>query len=438
MPETIVTEGRGSPQMPERQPTSRQLRLILGLALLVRALCWLPGATQPELFFTDDAHGYVGLAGDLNAAYLDPQSRSFVLGLVRTPAYPVFLGALLGVFRGALPAVVAVQVGLSLFTVWLTCVLATRLMGRRAALAGGLLLALDPVSALFSCLLQPETLFTALLLAAIVCWLKALDRGSWRPAAFAGLMLGIAALTRPIGLFLPLWLAPAVWLGRDVRHKTRLLLCFLLASSMPIFGWMAKNQMQTGFPVFTIGGDSSLFDYRAAGALAEDEGISREEARTRLWQRLWAMTPPAASAAELGSRQRGLALRVLVEHPVGAVKMAARGVARMMAGTGVTALSKLVGDPDPEAVSKPWKRVAQVLMLLALGIAYLAATWGVVLLAARRDLLAIALTLGVIAYFALLSAGPEANTRFRFPASPFLAILAGHGLSHVIGRLRTR
>jgi 4-amino-4-deoxy-L-arabinose transferase-like glycosyltransferase len=422
--------------MPERDLTSRQLRLVLSLALLVRALCWLPGTTQPERFFTDDAHGYVALARDLHAAYLDPQSGSFAVGLVRTPGYPAFLGALLGVFRGSLPAVVAAQVGLSVFTVWLTCVLATRLLGRHAALAGGLLLALDPVSALFSCLLQPETLFTALLLAATLCWFSALERGSWRPAAFAGFMLGIAALIRPIGLFLPLWLAPAVWLGRGVRHKTRLLLCFLLASSVPSFGWMAKNQVQTGFPVFSIGGDSSLFDYRAAGALAEDEGISWEEARTRLWQRLWAMTPPAASAAELGSRQRGLALRILAEHPIGAVKMAARGVARMMAGTGLTALSKLVGDPDPETVSKPWKRAAQALLVLALVGAYLAAFWDVVLLAALRDLLAIALTLGVIAYFALLSAGPEANTRFRFPASPFLAILAGHGLSQVIARSR--
>ena len=423
--------------MPEREPRSAQpLWLILGLALLVRALCWLPAARHPERFFTPDSGGYVALAGDLHAGYLDPQSRAFVAGLIRTPGYPVFLGALLGIFHGSVPAAIAVQIGLSLFTVWLTCVLATSLIGRPSALAGGLLLAFDPASVLFSCLLLPETLFTALLVAATACWFLALKRGAWRPAAFAGLMLGIAALTRPIGLFLPLWLAPAVWLGRDVRHKTRLLLCFLLASSMPIFGWMAKNQIQTGFPVFSIGGDSSLFDYRAAGALAEDEGISREEARTRLWQRLWAMTPPAASAAELGSRQRGLALRVLAEHPVGAVKMAARGVARMMAGTGVTALSNLVGDPDPEAVSKPWKRVAQALLLLALGVAYLAATWGVALLAARRDLLAIALTLGVIAYFALLSAGPEANTRFRFPASPFLAILAGHGLSQVIGRLR--
>lgn len=437
MPGAIVTEERGSPQTPERELTSRQLQLILGLALLVRALCWLPGAAQPERFFTDDAHGYVALARDLHAAYLDPESSSFAVGLVRTPGYPVFLAALLGVFRGSLAAVVLVQVGLSLFTVWLTCVLATRLMGRRAALAAGLLLALDPVSALFSCLLQPETLFTALLLAATICWLWALERGSWRTAAFAGFMLGIAALTRPIGLFLSLWLVPAVWLRRDVRHKTRLLLCFLLASSVPIFGWMAKNQMQTEFPVFSIGGDSSLFDYRAAGALAEDEGISWEEARTRVWQRLWAMAPPAASAAELASRQRGLALRILAEHPMGAVKMAARGVARMMAGTGVTALSNLVGDKDPEAVSKPWKRVAQALLLLALGVAYVAATWGVVLLAARRDLLAIALTLGVIAYLALLSAGPEANTRFRFPASPFLAILAGHGLSQVIARSRS-
>jgi len=424
------------PRPAENGPTSRQLELILGLAFLARVLCWLPGATQPEKFFTPDATGYVALASDLHAGYLEPQSGSFVVGLSRTPAYPVFLGALLGTFHGSLPAVVLAQIGLSVVTVWLTCVLATRLVGHRAAIVGGLLLALDPVSILYSCLLQPETLFTALLLVATLYWLRAMEAPSWRPAAAAGLMLGIAALTRPIGLFLPLWLAPVVWLRRDGRNKTALLLCFLLASSVPIVGWMAKNQIQTGFPVFSIAGDSSLFDYRAAGALAEDEGISREQARIRVWQRLWAITPPASSAAELGSRQRGLALRILAEHPIGAAKMMSRGVARMLAGTGLTALSNLLGDRDPETVAKPWKRVSQALLLLSLGVAYLAAARGVALLAARRDLVALALTLGVIAYLALFSAGPEANTRFRFPASPFLAILAGHGLSRPIGRSR--
>ena len=49
----------------------------------------------------------------------------------------------------------------------------------------------------------------------------------------------------------------------------------------------------------------------------------------------------------------------------------------------------------------------------------------------------LALLLGVVVYLALFSAGPEANTRFRFPAAPFLAILAGYGLSQPFARSRT-
>src|SRR5689334_13694083 len=95
----------------------QHLGRILGLALLVRATCWLPGAVQPERIFTDDAHGYMALARDLYAGYLDPNSATFAAGLNRTPAYPVFLAALLGLFHGSLPAVIAAQIGLSLLTV---------------------------------------------------------------------------------------------------------------------------------------------------------------------------------------------------------------------------------------------------------------------------------------------------------------------------------
>ena len=410
--------------------------MVVGLALLVRALCWFPAAIHNERFFTDDSHGYVALARNLDAAYLEPQSPSFAMGLLRTPAYPVFLAALFRIFDGSVRAVVAAQIGVSVFTVWLTWALARRLIGDRSALASGLVLALDPASVLFACLIQPETLFTALLVGGAVCWLAALERGAWSQAAGAGFIFGVAALTRPIALFLPLCLAPAVWLRRDVRRRVQLLLCFLLASAVPVGGWMAKNRILTGHAVFTIVGDSSLLHYRAAGALAEDEGISIDEARTRVWQRFWAITPPTASLAELSSRQRVLAFEILAEHPWGAVKMMSAGVVRMMAGTGLTALSNLVGDPDPEGVAKAWKRTVQALQLLGLGVVYLAVGRGVILLAARRELLAIALPLGVIVYLALFSAGPEANTRFRFPAAPFLALLAGHGLAQPFGRSR--
>jgi 4-amino-4-deoxy-L-arabinose transferase-like glycosyltransferase len=408
----------------------------VGLALLVRTLCWLPAASHPERFLTDDAGAYVALARDLHAGYLDPQSPAFPMGLLRTPVYPGFLAPLLRLFDGSLHAIVAVQIGISLLTVWLTWVLALRLIGPRTALASALLLALDPASALFSCLLQPEALFAALLVAGAVFWRAALERGACGPAIAAGLLLGAAALTRPIGLFLPLCLAPAVWLRRPPHRPARLLLCFLLASAVPLAAWVAKNQVLTGFPFFSTVGDSSLFYYRAAGALAEDERISLDEARTRLSQQLLAQAPPATSFAELSSRQRALALQVLAEHPWGAMKMMSAGVLRMLAGTGLTAFSRLLGDPDPESVSRPWQRAVQALQLLVLALAYLAVARGIVLLAVRREGLAIALPLGIAAYLVLFSAGPEANTRFRVPAAPFLAILAGHGLSQPFARSR--
>jgi 4-amino-4-deoxy-L-arabinose transferase-like glycosyltransferase len=358
------------------------------------------------------------------------------MGLLRTPGYPGFLTPLLRLFDGSLHAIVAVQIGVSLFTVWLTWVLARRLIGPRTALASGLLLALDPPSALFSCLVQPETLFTVLLVAGAVFWRGALERGACGPALAAGLLLGLAALTRPIGLFLPVWLAPAVWLRRGPLRPTRLLLCFLVAALLPIAAWMAKNRALTGFAFFSTVGDSSLFYYRAAGALAEDEGIPLDEARTRLSQRLWAQAPPAASIAELLSRQRALAVQVLAEHPWGALKVTSAGVLRMLAGTGQTALSRLLGDPDPESFSRPWQRALLALQLLGLAIAYLALARGVRLLAARREVLALGLPLGIAAYLVVFSAGPEANTRFRVPAAPFLAILAGHGLSQPFARSR--
>ena len=218
----------------EAGPASRHLWLILGLALLVRTLVWLPGGANPERFYTPDSFGYMELAGDLEAGYLDPQSHTFTLGLIRTPGYPFFLAAFLRLFQGSVRAVMAVQIGMSLVTVWLTYILACRLIGRRTAVAGSLLLALDPTSILFSCLIQPETLFTALMVAGTLCWLLALLGGRWRLAVGAGLLIGGAALTRPIGLFLALYLAAAVCMTRDIRPRTRLLICFLLASMLPI------------------------------------------------------------------------------------------------------------------------------------------------------------------------------------------------------------
>jgi len=413
-----------------------EIGLVLSLALLVRALCFLAAASHPERFFTTDSVGYMALARDLSAGYLDPESPNFVLGLVRTPAYPIFLGALLTLSGGSTHAIVLAQIGLSLATLWLTCTLAVRLVGRRPALIAGVILALDPASALFPCLLQPETLFTMLLVGATLLLHIAVAGRSARTALGSGALLGLAALTRPLGIFLPLWLAPAVWTATKGPRRGRLLIAFLAAAGTPMGAWMAKNQVLTGFPVFSIAGDSSLLHYRAAGALAESEGLTLEKARAVLQGRLLAMQPPARSVAELSSRQRALALSTFAEHPLGTVKMTLRGFSLMVTGTGLSALSNLVAGPDLGTIPKPWVFVLQTVATAVILIACLSVARGAVRLAAEGNHAALMLTLGVIAYLVLLSAGPEAGSRFRLPAMPFLAILAGHGMPRVsLGRV---
>jgi 4-amino-4-deoxy-L-arabinose transferase-like glycosyltransferase len=405
---------------------------ILVVALALRVLAALPATAHPERFWTDDSHEYVAVADDLRGAYLDPRAPAFVTGLLRTPVYPVFLAALRRLCGGTVLGVVAGQIGVSLVTIALAVALGRRVVGRRAALAGGLLLAVDPASALFVCLLQPETLFTALLVGAVLLWTSALGRSSAARAAGAGVLLGVAALTRPIGVFVPFCLAPVVWTRPRPSRPMRLAVSLLLAAAAPLGVWTAKNWVLTGAPVYCIAGDSSLLHYRAAGALAEDEHIPLDQARARVWQRVWAMSPPAVGLAELSARERRVALQVLAEHPAGAMKMAFNGVVRMMAGTGVTAFSNLLGDPGPEDVAPPWKRALQTASLAMLVVGYLAVGRGLIRLAIGGHWRGIALLAGPVLYLALSSAGPEANTRFRFPAAPFLALLAGYGLAGVV------
>jgi hypothetical protein len=392
-------------------------------------LVYISAAGDVARFVTNDSSDYFTLAYDLRAGYLDPNSPMFAMGLLRTPAYPVFLAVLLRPFGGSLQIPVMAQIAVSALTVWLTIVLAARLVGPRASIWAGLVLAVDPVSALYPCLLLPETVFTALLLGGVLVWVRALDRGSVLQSCAAGLLLGVAALTRPIGIFLPVLVAASALVRRHQGVRITLAIAILFGASIPIVGWVAKNRLLTGSAVFSIIFDSGLLDYRAAGALAMDEGIPIEQARDRLWSRFWATTRPGMDVIELSRRQRLLALEVLSEHKAAALMTWVDGIVRLFAETGLAVVRSLTG-LVPSGTESGLHSAALFILALALALGYVATGRGIAVLLRGGEVFQLVLTLGMTAYLVALSAGPEAYSRFRVPAMPFIAILAGHGLTY--------
>ena len=131
------------PQAGGRGIRGTALAITLVVVLLVPriGLAWA-GFTHPEDGLLTDSWGYLELAGNLRELGRF-QATPHEEGL-RTPVYPVFLATVQTVFGEHLGFVVAVQLCLSLVTVWFVWRLAWELGGSKAALGAAWLYALNP------------------------------------------------------------------------------------------------------------------------------------------------------------------------------------------------------------------------------------------------------------------------------------------------------
>jgi 4-amino-4-deoxy-L-arabinose transferase-like glycosyltransferase len=77
---------------------------------------------------------------------------------------------------------------------------ARRLYGARAAWCAGVLSAVHPVLVVISAAVLTESLYFLLSFGALWCFTELLELRSWRPAAGAGVLMGLAYLTRPEAL----------------------------------------------------------------------------------------------------------------------------------------------------------------------------------------------------------------------------------------------
>jgi 4-amino-4-deoxy-L-arabinose transferase-like glycosyltransferase len=204
----------------------------LGVGLLLRLLVALPG--DPLAAYNapgGDTAWYLangeGLLSGQSSGYTRFGFPFYNEVLPTPPLYLLFVGAWQRIAspEAAIYGIRISQALLSLMTAWLAAHLALRITRqRRAGLFVLAVLCLDPAQWIEPAQINTETLYIALIMAGLWAFMAGLadaPRPSWRAAILCGALLGLATLTRAVGLLFPLAL---VALG-------------LLAARQPRAGW---------------------------------------------------------------------------------------------------------------------------------------------------------------------------------------------------------
>lgn len=440
-----LSPARGGPSPP--RPTSRSRGpapdrtwlLVFLVALVVRlAYTWL--AAGPDPTPSSDTASYDTVAWNL------AQGAGFSLG-EGPSAYPTaFVPPVVPwltsfVYRAAghtYFAALILQCVLGALVPVLLYGLAGLLFGTPVARVSAWLAVFDPLLVFFSGYLLTETAFAVaqlLALLATVHWVRTPRRGR---SLGAGMLWGLAALTRPTALLLPLVMAAWAWvpIGLTVqpRERMRQILFLLLGMAVVVAPWTLRNAAALkAFVPVTTGAGRALLD-------SNNERVWNDPALRGNALTVYSIEPYASalrghSEPETDRRARAMAMTFLREHAAQWPAAAAAKVTRLWrlgAEGGTTGSWQREGSPlngllrhiDPLVL---W---SVPVFLLALG--------GMVetLRGPRRWFQAVGLI--PLAYTTLLATVFWGALRVRVPVQPMVLLYAAAGIeaAHRMWRLR--
>ena len=218
-------------------PSAPVVLLTVGLAAVLARLAVLLRA--PAFVIADSDNYYL-------PAYQLARGIGFDLDLRRTPGYPLFVALTINLLGEDLSALVFAQHLLGVGTCVLTAWLGLRLFGPWTGLLSGLLTASAAPLLVAEHYVMAEALFVPLLVAtiAVLCW--AMQRRETWPMLLGGALIGVSALTRPIGLVLLCAIVPALLVGEGRARVLPRALAALLGTAVVLVPWMSRNAVVHG------------------------------------------------------------------------------------------------------------------------------------------------------------------------------------------------
>ncbi len=252
---------------------------IILVALVLRCASLIVAFQHFERAFQPDSQSYISLALKLLSTGKYPTDSAW-----RTPVYPLFIAMVYGIGGNNPITLIFVQIIISTASVLFTYRLGIRLMPKPAAMIGALLMAFSVKSFTHAFFLLTETLFTFLLLAAILVWVKARQDGKRDWLVLSALLMGAAILTSPIALYFPLVMTGMILFDLSRRWIPRLqdLLIYLVVTTLILFPWVLRNNYVVGLLTVSTISNYNLLFYNAAAVQANLQGISETDVRPEL------------------------------------------------------------------------------------------------------------------------------------------------------------
>jgi 4-amino-4-deoxy-L-arabinose transferase-like glycosyltransferase len=434
------------------------LAFVLRAALMLLAAPWNPQVVD-EVVLQSDARGYHNLANYLlEHGRFEPES-------IRTPGYVVLVAAIYSI-AGVHPAVVILlQILLDVVVCYCCFRLIRHLFGERAGLMGALLYAINPTAVLYANTLMSDTLFVLLLVVSVALFFRAMevrsDRGSIGYYVAFAFCLGLAALTRPVALYLlPLFVLLLGWVERrNLRAVVPKVVLACVVFAAVISPWVYRNYITFDVIGLSSSGAFNTFQLYAVPTEMYRLGMNAAEAELNIRAENGRDTWPSDS---LNEYQRdivlaGIARQYLVQHPKWFAWATALGIGQMYWSTGTSSFSQLLngrvqkvnfgeeaarngvdGAIQALATKKSTEElVIGVVVLLEQFFEYTLVVIGLWQL--RRQLRqpqVVILVAMVVGYTLMI--GAAGIMRFKLPVTPFYLSFAGVGAVYLLEMCRSR
>ncbi len=419
------------------------LFIVFVLYVGIRLVPFFSTFNNTSRFFLVDSYEYSLLGVNIaQHGYYTPHGGE--PGLRRSPGYPLYLAAVYKLF-GVKPAIALfLQIVLSGLIPLFLYMNAELLFSKRVARIASVLSIVEPVSIIYANLLLSETLFVVFLLLSTYFFIKSMKNKNTTALFVSAIMTGIGAYFRPVILYLPLAYAfmyiAVSWLS--FKDRIKYALGIVLITGLTVLPWVTRNYIVDRYKGFCSIQDINLYYWRAAGVISDMEHLPLREVQDRLEKAV----PSGLSLANKYQFLRDKAVSVIIHHPYAYLKVMLKGSINMLLSPERYAVFKLA-DIKPRFLGIMWQGhsihqalnmlmsdpviVSSVVMyqlLFTLIIGLLIAI-GMLIIAGEGFIKELLIMLFIIAYFVVVSAGPEAEPRFRLPVLPYMLIIAAFALS---------